>query len=165
MQGMIMIDVDKCTGCRMCELICSVTKEGEFLPSKARIKVFSKPRIGISIPMACLQCEDPICEMVCQFEAIRRDETTGIVKTLDDKCTGCGTCVLACPFGAIKYDSSSGTLLKCDLCSGDPMCVKVCYSKAIEYKEIDQDVLTQRRTNLAQYSKYWFPILEKKRKH
>jgi carbon-monoxide dehydrogenase iron sulfur subunit len=166
MQGIIMVDPDKCTGCRMCELICSATKEGEFLPSKARIKVFSKPRIGISIPMVCLQCEDPVCEMVCQFEAIKRDGKTGLVETFDNKCTGCSACVLACPFGAIEYDKSQAKLLKCDLCNGEPLCVKVCYSKAIEYKEVAQDVLIQRRRNLAQYSRYWFPVLKKrKRKH
>jgi Fe-S-cluster-containing hydrogenase component 2 len=51
----------------------------------------------------------------------------------DSACTGCGTCVQACPFGMIALSSETGTALICDLCGGDPSCVKRCATGAIAY--------------------------------
>ena len=60
------------------------------------------------------------------------------------KCIGCGICSLACPFGAISYDDKSKIAFKCDLCSGDPMCAKVCGPKTIKYNEADSQEKSKR---------------------
>jgi Fe-S-cluster-containing dehydrogenase component len=41
--------------------------------------------------------------------------------------------MMACPFGAITFDEESGKMRKCDLCDGDPACVKHCTTGAIQY--------------------------------
>jgi len=62
------------------------------------------------------------------------DELTGAVVIDEQKCIGCKACVTACPFGAILL-TPEGTLIKCDLCKGDPKCVKYCYFGAIKFVE------------------------------
>jgi Fe-S-cluster-containing hydrogenase component 2 len=44
--------------------------------------------------------------------------------------------MLVCPFGAISLDGDR--MIKCDLCEGDPQCVKWCATKALEFKPIDR---------------------------
>ena len=51
-----------------------------------------------------------------------------------DRCTGCGACVDACPFGMATLHPESGLALICDLCGGDPACVKRCATGAIRYE-------------------------------
>ena len=55
-----------------------------------------------------------------------------------DKCVGCYTCILSCPYGALST-SNEGAIQKCELCQknehGKPMCVQGCPNKAIVYEE------------------------------
>jgi len=50
-----------------------------------------------------------------------------------DRCAGCWTCILVCPFGAMGYNSEKKKVFKCDLCEGDPQCVRFCEVKAVDY--------------------------------
>ena len=68
------VDPEKCTGCRNCELVCSVMHNGVSNPSLARIQVVKWEDIGVYIPMSCQQCEDAPCMTVCPKDAIYRDE-------------------------------------------------------------------------------------------
>jgi len=43
-----------------------------------------------------------------------------------EKCTGCGTCIRACPGNVPFLHPGDGKATICDLCDGDPECVKVC---------------------------------------
>lgn len=52
-----------------------------------------------------------------------------------DKCLRCKMCSIACPFGATTYDPIGDMIAKCDLCGGDPQCVKQCPSGAITYED------------------------------
>jgi Fe-S-cluster-containing dehydrogenase component len=49
------------------------------------------------------------------------------------------SCVFACPFGATFLDQQTGKVLKCDLCDGDPTCVKVCPTGALSFEEISKE--------------------------
>lgn len=130
----LVVNESRCTGCRLCELICSAVKVGEFKPTSSRIKIISDSRIGISSPRVCLQCEEAWCQDVCADNAIKRNPITGAITISEEKCSGCRQCIDACPYGCIEFDDWAGIAIKCDLCDGDPRCVEVCYSKAIEYK-------------------------------
>ena len=125
---------DLCTGCRICELACSAVKYGTFAPRKARITV-SMGRDGLLVrPIVCEQCENAFCLRACPENAISRDQTTNAVVVDSEKCIGCGLCTKACPIGAIKIDVRARKAVKCDLCGGEPACVKYCPTKALALK-------------------------------
>lgn len=115
-----------CTGCRYCEIICSLFHEKKVNPRKARIKIISKLLEGIDEPKVCHQCINPPCLKACPREAIKIDETLKIPIVFEDKCIGCKACVEACPFGEMFFDDERHVALKCDLCGGDPQCIKFC---------------------------------------
>lgn len=126
----LMIDPEKCVGCRTCEMLCSAKHVGIINPFQSRIKVI-REREWDGVPMACVQCEQAQCAAICPANAISRDETLGRVVIDYDKCIGCKMCVTACPFGLISFDSVTRRVIKCDLCDGDPECTKFCYYKTL----------------------------------
>ena len=76
MGKVLMLDMEKCTGCRTCELVCSVKHEGAANPSKSRIKIVKWEWEGRYVPMSCQQCVDAPCGQVCPVAAITRDRGT-----------------------------------------------------------------------------------------
>ena len=137
MQKALLIDAEKCTGCDQCELACSNVHEGNYNPSKSRIRVFAFEDEGLFVPYTCTQCDDAWCQKACPVEAISVNADTGAKVVSDAMCVGCKVCTIACPFGTVNYNQASGKVLKCDLCDGDPACAKVCPTGAITYVDAD----------------------------
>ena len=102
MAKVLKVDYQKCTGCRLCELVCSVSHHGISNPARSRIKVMKWETEGLYIPMSCQQCEDAPCMSACPVKAISRDETLGRVMVDYDVCIGCRTCVSVCPFYLLR---------------------------------------------------------------
>jgi len=148
MGKMMVVDIDKCTGCGVCELICSFKHAGEFNPLKARIHVTPFLQYEIAIPVVCQQCEEPWCARICPAGAITAeiDETTGarIVEISEEKCVGCKMCMLACPFGNIVI-SAKGYAEKCDLCGGEPECVKFCLPGALKFEKPELSMIAKKK--------------------
>jgi len=120
-----------CSGCRSCELWCSLHHEGAFNPHRSRIRVVELGT-GVDLPVTCQQCEDPACQKACRFEAIVYDKTLDIMTVDEGACTGCEACVGACPYGIITIDPVTQKAIKCDLCGGEePVCVSVCPSRVL----------------------------------
>jgi len=157
MEKVLMVDVTKCTGCRICELVCSLSHEGECNPLKSRIRVFKIEDEGIDLPCVCQHCETPLCRDVCPVDAIRRNPDTGAVIIKEELCVGCRACSLVCPYGAITMDVSRKVMLKCDLCDGDPKCVKFCLTKALIYERKDVVDTLRRESSMQQFVK---PLLK-----
>ncbi|NHJ13763.1 MAG: 4Fe-4S dicluster domain-containing protein [Candidatus Thorarchaeota archaeon] len=134
MTKILAIDIEKCTGCRNCELACSISHTGTFNPRRARIQVIKEEKRDLVVPVVCLQCETPLCEQACPNGAIQRNEY-GALYVNDDTCIGCQNCVTACIYGGIEIDPRSRKAIKCDLCGGDPACVKACDYGAITFVE------------------------------
>lgn len=135
MNKVLVIDRDKCTGCRSCEMACSVAHVGAVNPSKSAVRVVKSEGEGLSVPVVCQQCEEPACAAICPVEAIARDPDTGAVTVDGDLCVGCRMCVVACPFGAVSVDSDRRQAIKCDLCGGaEPWCVRFCEPGALTYR-------------------------------
>ena len=132
----ITVSPNRCTGCRMCELACSMRHTGEFNPARSRICVIAYDE-SFCLPVMCFQCENPYCAEICPTGAIVREEATGMVRVMEDKCTGCKICILACPFGNMIFSSAKKKVENCDFCDGEPECVSVCATKALEFKEVD----------------------------
>ena len=139
-----MISPEKCIGCRSCELICSFTKTQEFNPRHAAVSVMSYDEALISVPMMCMQCEEPACMKVCPVGAITKSDYGAIV--IDDKkCIVCKLCASACPLGNISFAASERKMIKCDLCGGEPRCEQFCPSGAIRYQETTSSNLNRKR--------------------
>lgn len=132
----LVIDMEKCVGCRTCELVCSGKHEGAFNPRRSRVKVIRGDKEWGGFPMLCVQCEQPRCEAVCPVKAISRDENLGRVVINYEKCIGCRLCAMFCPFGNINFDTVNKRVIKCDLCDGDPQCAKFCFYNALQYVDI-----------------------------
>ena len=154
MRKILTIDPTKCTGCRACEVACSVKKEGRSNPSRSRIRVIKWEELFCEIPMVCQQCESPICAVVCPVNAIYRDKELGRVIVNYDLCVGCRMCVVVCPFGGMGFDSEKGHVIKCDLCDGDPTCVRFCETKALRYEEVTDLTLRKMREAAEKFSEF-----------
>jgi Fe-S-cluster-containing hydrogenase component 2 len=155
MSKKLVLNIDECTGCRACEMACSLKHFGEGNPARSLIKVLRYERMGeylVPVPMICQQCETPMCEAVCPVKAISQDPDTGAYVVDKKKCLGCRLCVAACPVGAIEVDPREKTASKCDLCGGDPMCVKFCIQEAIEWVPQEEIGWENRRKAAARIS-------------
>lgn len=147
MPKILFVDVEKCVGCRTCEMVCSLSHAKEVNPVRSRINVFKWENEGHCIPMNCRHCETAPCVAICPKQAIQHTENPYGVAIDLKKCIGCRSCLLVCPFGAISFESESKTVVKCDLCNGDPLCVKFCAYGALQY--IDSDLLNKDRQGFA----------------
>ncbi|MFW6040780.1 MAG: 4Fe-4S dicluster domain-containing protein [Thermoplasmatota archaeon] len=136
----IVVDQMKCTGCQICEIACSKTKEEKLWLEASRIKTFPFSP-GIDIVVVCQQCEEAPCLEVCPVDAIERDPNNEAVIIDEEKCINCQKCVDACKLGAIFVHPFDDKPIKCDLCGGDPECVKKCPTDAIEYQMKPTDEL------------------------
>ena len=122
-----------CTGCRTCELSCSMVKGAEGQLGRSRIAIHKTGEQSF-MQMNCFQCLNAACIKVCPTTALARNDESGAVVVDNELCVGCALCETACPFGHIHFDRESGKPLKCDLCGGDPACAKFCPDQALEMR-------------------------------
>jgi carbon-monoxide dehydrogenase iron sulfur subunit len=145
MAKMLIIDHEKCTGCRFCEVACAAAKEGVSNPTRARVSLVKWEMEGSTIPMVCQQCQDAPCVTVCPVKALSRDEALGRVVIDYDLCIGCKFCIVVCPFGGMGFDTIARRVIKCDLCDGDPSCVKACTTDAIQFVDVSTVNVMKKR--------------------
>lgn len=93
----------------------------------------------IHYAVSCRHCEDPICIKGCISGALTKG-ADGVVTINRDKCVGCLTCMLLCPYGSITTDNV-GAVMKCELCTNNgrttPACVEGCPNRAIVFEEAE----------------------------
>ena len=137
----VIVDHEKCTGCRICEIACSTKNEGGVSYERSRIRVYTSPP-GLDILIVCAQCQQAPCIEACPRKIISRDSQSGAVIIQEDVCNGCGVCIEVCPAGAIFMHPTREVAIKCQLCNGDPECVKLCPTEAIAYYSVPFDTRT-----------------------
>jgi len=141
----LMINPEKCIGCRSCELACSFNKTNEFNPKHSAVTVMIYDEAAIAVPVMCMQCEDANCVRICPTGAASKDAKTGAVVIDQKKCIGCKLCMSVCPLGNMSYNSVEKKMIKCDLCGGEPKCAQICPAGAIEYKEGSEANLSRKK--------------------
>ena len=125
------IDVSKCTECKRCTIACSLAKSGSVRMSDSRIRIVANwPEVPEIRVCRFEDCAGQPCIAACPVSAIAVHD--GVVLIDAATCIGCGACEAVCPYRAIRI--CSGVALKCDLCGGDPACVKECVTGAIQQK-------------------------------
>ena len=123
----IKIDVDKCNGCRACEVICSAfhasPKYSSNNPARSRIRIIREPLRDIYVPVYAGE--------YTMAECAGRDKYTIDGKEYDE----CSFCRASCPSREEFKEPDSGLPLKCDMCEGEdePLCVKWCLVDALTW--------------------------------
>ena len=138
----VFVNEEWCLGCHLCEYNCAYANSGEKSMVRALKDKTIHPRIHIegdekiTYAVSCRHCTNPLCVKSCISGALRLVD--GAVCIDHDKCVGCYTCILVCPFGALAQDED-GAIQKCELClknaCGVPACVAGCPNQAIVYEE------------------------------
>lgn len=128
----IRIDVDKCNGCRACEVICSAfhaaPRFSSVNPARARIRVIREPLQDVYLPVFAGE--------YTAAECAGRDRYTIDGKQYDE----CAFCRASCPSRDLFREPDSDLPLKCDMCESDPAldvpwCVRWCLAEALVYEE------------------------------
>jgi Fe-S-cluster-containing hydrogenase component 2 len=114
-----------CSGCRLCEIACSIKHEGKMWPAASRVRVFMLIPT-LEVPHLCAQCEDAPCIPSCPVKALNWNADTGAILVDDKACTSCGICLTACPGRVPFLHPATNKATICDLCDGEPECAKVC---------------------------------------
>jgi phenylglyoxylate dehydrogenase beta subunit len=127
----IAFDALKCDGCNECMAACAQAKTGTGDIARSRIEVLTSNG-GFELAM-CRQCGDPRCVQNCPAAALQKNSATGIIDWDETKCVDCLLCTAGCTYAGISHDRVAGRVAKCDLCEGDPACVKACAPGALRY--------------------------------
>lgn len=136
----IFIDPTRCTGCRLCELACSMVHHGILSTHRSRIKVITFPSPVHHQPVVCQACDDAPCIKVCPVNA-RVRQANQSVTTDEEKCIGCRACLYICHLASPAINPDTGQTMTCDLCADEasgPWCVAACRSeKALQWMNSD----------------------------
>jgi benzoyl-CoA reductase subunit BamC len=133
----IRVDVDKCNGCRACEVACSAfhaaPKYSSNNPARSRVRVIREPLKDIYVPVYAGEH--------AKSECMGRGKYTIDGKEYDE----CAFCRASCPSRDLFKEPDSGLPLKCDMCESDPalsepLCVQWCLADALIYEEREEEV-------------------------
>lgn len=151
----VYVNEEVCLGCHLCEYECAFSGSGEdtrtgkpnsmFKAFSRKDKPLARIRVeeggaghgedAINFAVSCRHCETPLCVKGCITGALSIDD--GIITIDHDRCVGCRTCILMCPYGCLVINHNK-TMLKCELCTEtdhEPACVLGCPNQAIVFEE------------------------------
>lgn len=97
----------------------------------------------VNLSVTCRLCDPAPCVAACPRDALKQSEQTGVIIVDDDKCDGCGWCIEACDYGAVVLYPDKRVARICDLCNGNPQCVKWCPEECLDF--ITKDAIAQKQ--------------------
>ena len=140
-------DMERCVGCRVCQIACKdrlgIEHPGALTRRVRTYCAGTYPDVMVyHTTVSCNHCENPACVSNCPTGAMYKDEE-GIVVHDDATCIGCETCVAACPYEAPQYSEGLDLIVKCDTCKAlreagmNPVCVDACIARALDFGEME----------------------------
>ncbi|MBD3178107.1 MAG: 4Fe-4S dicluster domain-containing protein [Candidatus Latescibacteria bacterium] len=135
MEKRVYVDMNKCIGCRSCAAACAEGHHDQGLLKHGPVEETAL------IPLHCRHCDNPLCLEVCPEDAIHKTDD-GVIVRENQRCIGCKSCVLACPFGVMLPYRTWHISPKCDLCvdrleeGQEPRCVSTCTTGALIFEEL-----------------------------
>ncbi|MDA8236116.1 MAG: (4Fe-4S)-binding protein [Clostridia bacterium] len=136
----IKVDLDKCNGCRACELACSAfhanPKYSSINPARSRIRMVIDPLNDEYVPIRAAEYTRSECDGRNAYVISGKEYS---------ECSFCGA---SCPARDLFKEPDSGLPLRCDMCEDDPeqkepLCVQWCLAKALIYEEYEEEVEEQ----------------------
>ena len=177
-----LIDISKCIGCKACQVACmewndlrdsvgvnvgsydnpvdlsaqswTVMRYTEVESAKGKLEWLIRKD-------GCMHCSEPGCLKACPAPGAIVRYSNGIVDYHQEHCTGCGYCIIGCPFNIPRISAKDGKAYKCTLCSdrvavgSEPACSKTCPTKAIVFGTKD-DMLSYAATRVEEIKKRGF---------
>ena len=149
--SVMVIDQERCIGCEACTVACKNENNG--VQGHIRVTTLDSPQKDtpagvfpnlrmIFLPALCNHCEHPPCADACPLEAITKEDN-GVVILDEETCDGCRTCLDACPYGAIAFNTEKDKAEKCNFCSHriieglEPFCLICCEGQAIHFGDLN----------------------------
>jgi len=139
--------LDRCMGCKTCELYCAVERGSNGKTLLAAVQEIPVPQSRVRVegnnqiplPLQCRHCLKAPCVEACLTGALTRDLQSNLVVVQEDRCIACWTCTIFCPYGVIYSWPERKMALKCDRCAymENPVCVEVCPCKALELVAVE----------------------------
>lgn len=149
-------DGTRCSGCKTCVYACKdkydldlgmayrkVHEYGGGETTKNADGSYTTTCFNYPVSVSCNHCDEPACLAKCPQGAIAKDPDTGFVEIDDEKCIGCGTCTIVCPYGAPKVDEVQKKARRCTACKDlvadgeKPVCVMACPARALDFGTVE----------------------------
>ncbi len=167
-------DQSRCMGCNACTVGCKDWNQLNPGPVNWRTQETHEVNGGFfPLSMGCNHCEEPACVAACGFNAITKDDESGIVTIDRNKCQNLQACITACPFAKpqIASDRQETEIIvgwqiehpaqKCTLCRDrlaadeKPTCVLSCVGRALDFGTVSE--ITSKYPDAVQLNPSEFP--------
>jgi len=151
------IDVGICNGCHCCQIACKdehvandwtpyakpQPETGHFWLKQNEFVRGTVPKVKMHyLPVLCMHCDEAPCIPACPEKDVIYNREDGLVIIDPVGCTGCKSCVDACPYGVIYFNDGLNIAQKCTGCAHlldggwkEPRCVDACPTGAIKFGE------------------------------
>lgn len=141
-------DMNRCIGCRTCQVACKDRRNIQVAGARPRrvgtFECGTYPEVGMfHSSIGCNHCEHPACVQNCPTAAMFKNDD-GIVLHDDSRCVQCRNCMTVCPYGAPQWDVELSMIVKCDSCMDlraegrAPVCVESCPTRALDFGDMDE---------------------------